>query len=121
MPGETNPAVIRWGTMQGQGEELRKLRTYFKALGDVARLQILRHLAHTPELSVSGLARLLHLSQPLVSWHLRRLERVGLIRVRKEGRQRYYSLDWQRLRAYQEEFARLIGEGGDRGVTWPDE
>ncbi len=90
--------------------ELKNLRDYFRALSDAIRLEIIRQLASSDEISVSQLADILHLSQPLVSWHLGRLKKVGLIEVRREGRQSYYSLVWQKLQQYQQEFAQLIGE-----------
>jgi len=91
-------------------KELKSLRDYFRALSDVIRLEIVRQLARTDEISVSELADILHLSQPLVSWHLGRLKKAGLIEVRREGRQSYYSLVWQRLQQCQQEFTQFIGE-----------
>jgi len=90
--------------------ELKGLRNYFRALGDVIRLEIIHQLACTDEISVSQLADMLHLSQPLVSWHLSRLKKAGLINVRREGRQSHYSLAWQQIQQRQQEFAQLIGE-----------
>lgn len=90
--------------------ELKNLRDYFRALSDVIRLEIVRQLASTDEISVSQLADILHLSQPLVSWHLGRLKKAGLIEVRREGRQSHYSLVWQKLQQCQKEFAQLVGE-----------
>lgn len=90
--------------------ELRELRGYFKALSDVTRLQIVRQLAGTAELGVSELAVALRLSQPLVSWHLSGLRKIGLVKVRKDGRQVLCSLDRDRLRRYQQNLAKLLGE-----------
>ncbi|MDY7042559.1 MAG: metalloregulator ArsR/SmtB family transcription factor [Chloroflexota bacterium] len=90
--------------------ELKELRDYFRALGDVIRLEIIHQLACADEISVSQLADTLHLSQPLVSWHLARLKKAGLIKVRREGRQSHYSLVWQQILQLQQDFARLIGE-----------
>jgi ArsR family transcriptional regulator len=89
--------------------ELRELGGYFKALSGITRLQIVRQLAGTGELSVSELAVSLRLSQPLVSWHLSRLRKVGLVKVRRDGRQVLCSLDRERLRQYQRKFAKLLG------------
>jgi ArsR family transcriptional regulator len=91
-------------------KELKSLRDYFRALSDVIRLEIIYQLAHADEISVSQLADILHLSQPLVSWHLGRLKKAGLIEVRREGRQSHYSLVWQQIQQRQQEFARLIDE-----------
>ena len=94
----------------GPRSELRELGGYFKALSGITRLQIVRQLAGTAELSVSELAVALRLSQPLVSWHLSGLRKVGLVKVRRDGRQVLCSLDRERLRRYQHHFAKLLGE-----------
>ena len=75
----------------------RELKTMLKALGDVARLAIVYHLAHSGEITVMALTELLGLSQPLVSWHLRKLRRANLIRTRRVGRQVYCSLNANRF------------------------
>ena len=99
------------GTSSGDPKsELRELRGYFKALSGITRLLIIRQLAGTAELSVSELTGALRLSQPLVSWHLSGLRKVGLVKVRKDGRQVLCSLDRERLRQYQRNFAKLLGE-----------
>ncbi len=88
---------------------LKDLREYYRALSDAARLRILHQLAHR-ELTVSELARGLRMSQPLVSWHLRRLVRAGLVRMRREGREVRCSLDRTRLQEYEREFNALLSE-----------
>ena len=90
--------------------EIRELRGYFKALSGTTRLQIIERLAGTEELSVSELVVALRLSQPLVSWHLSGLRKAGLVKVRRDGRQVLCSLDRERLRQYQQNFAKLLGE-----------
>jgi ArsR family transcriptional regulator, arsenate/arsenite/antimonite-responsive transcriptional repressor len=75
----------------------RELKTMMKALADVARLAIVYHLAHDGEITVMALTELLGLSQPLVSWHLRKLRRARLISTRRIGRQVYCSLDSARF------------------------
>lgn len=79
--------------MVGRMEEWRELKTTLKALGDMARLTIVYHLAHAQEVTVTDLADLLGISQPLVSWHLRKLRRAGIITTRRAGRQAYCSLN----------------------------
>ncbi|MBI4790894.1 MAG: winged helix-turn-helix transcriptional regulator [Chloroflexi bacterium] len=86
---------------------LKELREYYKTLSDAARLRILEQLAHR-ELTVSELARGLRISQPLVSWHLRRLLRAGLVKMHREGREVHCSLDRTRLHEYEREFNSLI-------------
>ncbi|MGE5262898.1 MAG: ArsR/SmtB family transcription factor [Acidobacteriota bacterium] len=86
---------------------LKELREYYKVLSDAARLRILEQLAHR-ELTVSELARGLRMSQPLVSWHLRRLVRIGLIKMHREGREVRCSIDRTRLHEFEREFDSLI-------------
>ena len=71
----------------------RELKLMTKALSDIARLTIVYHLARHGEVTVTDLADMLKLSQPLVSWHLRKLRRAGLIETRRAGRQVYCSLN----------------------------
>jgi ArsR family transcriptional regulator len=95
----------------------KDLAKCFKALGDSARLRIVAQLAANAELNVSELVEALEVSQPLISWHLRRLERVGLVKVRREGRQAYCSLNRGTLRRYLQEFAEVLGEVGQQMVN----
>lgn len=64
----------------------------FQALGDSSRVQIVWLLSKT-EHNVGDIARQLHMSQPAVSHHLRTLRNLKLVRVRREGRTSFYSLD----------------------------
>jgi DNA-binding transcriptional ArsR family regulator len=78
--------------------ELWDLRDMLKALGDVARLQMVHVLAGVTEMRVTDLGELIlinghHISQPLISWHLRVLRKYGLVRTRRSGRVVHCSLD----------------------------
>jgi len=86
---------------------LKELRDYYLALSDATRLRILELLARR-ELTVTEIARGLHMSQPLVSWHLRRLVRTGLIKMVREGREVRCSLNRARMQEYEREFDSLI-------------
>src|SRR5215213_7423849 len=103
----------------------------FNAVAEPRRRQILDVLS-AGERPVNDLVRLLGLSQPLVSKHLRVLREVGAVDVRDEGRQRLYRLnghalkpihDWVKNyeRSWSERFDRLDGvseeleEEGDGG------
>jgi ArsR family transcriptional regulator len=77
--------------------EWRDLKIMLKALGDMARLTIVYHLVHHKEITVTELTDLLGISQPLVSWHLRKLRRADLITTRRVGRQVYCSLNTDRF------------------------
>ncbi len=94
------------------------LREYFQTLSDSARLSILDYLAATPDdLNVSDLARAVRMSQPLCSWHLRRLVKIGLVRMRRVGREARCSLDRARLQEYERTFAKLLDEYCARATT----
>ena len=91
----------------------------FNGVAEPRRRQILDLLA-SGERPVNDLGRLLGLSQPLVSKHLRVLREVGAVDVRGEGRQRLYRLDGRALkpihdwvknyeRSWSERFDRLDG------------
>ena len=75
----------------------RDLKNMAKALADTARLSIVYHLVQHDEITVTALTELLGLSQPLVSWHLRKLRRADLITTRRVGRQVYCSLNKSRF------------------------
>jgi DNA-binding transcriptional ArsR family regulator len=103
----------------------------FNAVAESRRRQILDILT-AGERPVNDMVRLLGLSQPQVSKHLRVLREVGAVDVREEGRQRLYRLnaralkpihDWVKNyeRSWSERFDRLDGvlekleEEGDGG------
>ena len=68
-----SPARIRatLATIAHPADDLRDLRAFHKALADTTRLRIIRRLSDGPA-TVSELIDLVDLSQPLVSWHVRR-------------------------------------------------
>lgn len=57
----------------------------FRALGSTTRLKMLKILAKK-EMHITGLARELNLSVPVVAKHSKLLERAGLIEIRKFGK-----------------------------------
>ena len=74
--------------------------SFAKALADETRQEIMQHLC-CEWLSVNELVELLEgrVNQPTVSHHLKKLEDSGLVRVRQEGRQRFYTLNQGRVNA----------------------
>src|SRR5712671_4942375 len=75
----------------------QELKTTLKALAGVARMTIVYHLLRRQEITVTDLTDLLGISQPLVSWHLRKLRRAHVIQTRRVGRQVYCSLNTSRF------------------------
>ena len=70
----------------------------FNAVAEPQRRRILDLLAEG-ERPVNDLVEGLGLAQPQVSKHLRVLREVGLVEVREQGRQRFYRLNGQPLKA----------------------
>jgi ArsR family transcriptional regulator len=89
-------------------QELKDMARYFHALRDVLRLRILITLAESGEMTVTELAQALRVSQPLVSFHLNPLRVLGLVQVRRAGREVYCSVATEEIRRRQEEFLTVL-------------
>lgn len=110
--------------------QLPVLLTFFKALGDETRLQIIGLLS-AGEHRVSDLASELDLTEPTVSHHIGKLREIGLLNLRTEGTNRYYSLNTEmfgRLNHFVEELQsgeferrRKAKEAAKRDMAWIDE
>ncbi len=87
---------------------LRELRHFYRALGDVTRLRIIQLLATEGERMVSEIAREIRVSQPLLTWHLHRLKRAGIIRTQRVGREVRCSFDRERFTELGEQGARTL-------------
>jgi ArsR family transcriptional regulator len=103
---------MRWGRLVSRAHDkvLRDLARHFYALKDVLRLEMIVLLADRDECTVSELAQALNKSQPLVSWHLRRMKAGGLVKVRRSGREVYCSLDRESIDRYQQSFLGCIDQ-----------
>jgi DNA-binding transcriptional ArsR family regulator len=73
------------------------------ALGDDTRREIFEKLAAGPR-AVQELADELPVSRPAVSQHLKVLKQAGLVRDRKQGTRRLYSLDPSGIEGLREYF-----------------
>jgi ArsR family transcriptional regulator len=87
---------------------LRELKGFHRALGDVTRLRVVQILATEGEVPVSELLRRLRISGPLMSWHLRRLTRAGIVRTERVGREVRCSFDRERFAEMQERSFRAL-------------
>lgn len=72
-------------------ESARTASCLLKSLASEYRLLILCHLAKG-ELQVTALEERLGIPQPLLSQHLARLRRDGLVRIRRDGRKIFYTI-----------------------------
>jgi ArsR family transcriptional regulator, arsenate/arsenite/antimonite-responsive transcriptional repressor len=95
-------------TITDAPHDLREVAVVHKALADPTRLRIVQRLA-VGEGTVSDLMRHVHLSQPLVSWHLRRLRAAGLVKTRRSGREVICSLSREALHRFHERERVLLG------------
>jgi DNA-binding transcriptional ArsR family regulator len=89
----------------------------FNAIAEPRRRQILELLARRGALAVGTLVVALGLPQPVVSKHLGVLRRVGVVAVAKQGKQRVYNLEAEKLKTVHDwvtAFEELWGHQLDR-------
>lgn len=88
----------------------------FNAVAEPKRRKILEALG-SAERSVNEIVALLGWPQPMVSKHLAVLKKVGLVRERREGRQRLYRINVEKLKPIHDwvsPFERFWRESFDR-------
>lgn len=85
-----------------------ELADFFKVFSDSTRIRIMCALFEQ-ELSVCCIAEVLGMEQSTISHQLRILRRENLVKVRKDGKQSYYSLA--------DEHIKLIFEMGLEHIT----
>ena len=73
-------------------EDIEKMATIYKILGDPTRLKILMVLRNN-EMCVCDMAAFTGLTESAVSHQLRRLKDLSLVKKRRDGQILYYSLD----------------------------
>lgn len=71
---------------------MRKSAPLFAALGDETRLSIVARLGSEGPLSIVALTEGTEVTRQAISKHLSVLERAGLIRASKAGRERHYEV-----------------------------
>ncbi len=69
---------------------------FAKALADETRQKIMA-LCCCQQLSVNEIVEALDVAQPTVSHHLKILKDAGLVRVKRNGKQVFYTLNQERL------------------------
>ena len=88
----------------------------FNAVAEPKRRKILEALG-SAERSVTEIVEQLGWPQPMVSKHLAVLKKVGLVRERREGRQRLYRINMEKLKPIHDwvkPFERYWSESFDR-------
>ena len=61
-------------------------------MGDPSRRKIYEYLTRRGEKTVAEITKIMKLRQPTVSYHLKQMDKEGLLASRKEGRKVYYSV-----------------------------
>lgn len=84
--------------MMDQGHRYDLLQI-LKALGQEQRLAMVGMMSER-EHTVGEMAAMLDLSEPTVSHHIGRLREVGLLQLRMDGNQRFYSLNQKRVETF---------------------
>ena len=105
-----SPAHIRStiATLAAPPDELHAVASYHKALADPTRLRLQQRLAARPA-TVTELIDYVDLSQPLVSWHLRRLKAAGVVETRRSGREVICTLSRDALNYFRARESELLG------------
>lgn len=84
-------------TVGRESEDMCLLARFFNGFANSTRLSILLLLASRGEMKVGDLVSKLGVPQPRISDHLRCLSWCGYVRVRREGRNAYYSITDERV------------------------
>ena len=91
-PSQVHPDIVSYvAEKMPEMDDLFEVAELFKAFGDLTRARIICALTQS-ELCVSDLAVLLEMNQSAVSHQLRLLKQARLVKTRRDGKVRYYSL-----------------------------
>ena len=80
-----------------RGSAVLQAAPMFAALGDPTRLGLVRRLSTDGPLSITRLSEGTGMTRQAITRHLHALEKVGLVRDTREGREHVFSLDLKRL------------------------
>ena len=98
MRGNTvEPKLMKGSSVGRESETMCLLAKLFNGFSNSTRLSILLLLSRRGEMKVGELVEALDAPQPRVSDHLRCLAWCGYVRVRREGRNAYYSVADERV------------------------
>jgi DNA-binding transcriptional ArsR family regulator len=96
--------------MKPQMQQMKELVNLFKALGDQTRMRLLRAIASgmADQISVNDLAKMLQVSQPTVSQHLRILKNVDLIEPERDGYHIYYRINLETMEKHKRQINEMF-------------
>ena len=89
-------------------ESNTKFIKFFKALANEERLEIIKLLKKNTEIYAQDVEKHFYLEQSTTSHHLNTLKRAGITKSRKEGRNIYYSMDYENFQKTLKEFEGLV-------------
>ena len=72
----------------------KSMAAAFKVLSEVNRYRIFRILAQQPKISISNIARILNISLPLASQHIKILEHASLLQKERGGKKIFPKLEY---------------------------
>ncbi len=107
------------GNARGGIDDLEQADAIFGALAHPARRQILLSVHIRREATAGEIASRFQCSWPTVSRHLGVLSGVGLLEVRRCGRQRVYQCNAGLLSAVLTQWARYFDESASSGAVSP--
>lgn len=85
-----------------------------RALGSKVRRDIIRYLVKSTKVSVHGIAKILNLSEPSASKHLKKLYDLGILESNDKGRERFYSLRIAEMKQLIKDYDTVVKKlGGD--------
>lgn len=93
--------------------EKKKLVGCLKALSDETRLEILETL-RGGELCACKILEKFNISQPTLSYHMKLLADCGLVRVSKDWKWSYYSVNCEMMKELRNYFDFRCGEPGEK-------
>lgn len=89
----------------------------FKALSDPVRLNLFLRIVEVPEMSCTQLVNEAAVSASTVSYHVKLLKTAGLVAVRKEGRNFFYTAREPALAQLQDLFTELTSTSRENSTA----
>lgn len=91
-------------------EDADNLARVLKAIAEPARLQILNMIrtSETTDACVCDITAALTLSQPTISYHLKKMVEIGLLKKEKRGYWNWYSINHDQLAGLQKIFSNVL-------------
>lgn len=85
-------------TVEIQTTHLKKASLFFRAINHKLRQDMLRHLHREGRMSVSFLYKKMKIEQSIASQHLAILRKAGLVISERDGKLKFYSVNYQQVK-----------------------